>query len=59
MKFQLGGSLVGASNPPLVIGEVAQAHDGSLGMAHSYIDAIADAGADGVYELPTVISEIQ
>ena len=32
----------------LVIGEVAQAHDGSLGMAHAYIDAIADSGADAV-----------
>lgn len=31
-----------------VIGEVAQAHDGSLGMAHAFIDAIADAGADAV-----------
>ena len=28
----------------LIIGEVAQAHDGSLGTAHAYIDAIADAG---------------
>lgn len=32
----------------VVIGEVGQAHDGSLGMAHAYIDAIADAGADAV-----------
>lgn len=32
----------------LIIGEVAQSHDGSLGMAHSFIDAIADAGADAV-----------
>jgi N,N'-diacetyllegionaminate synthase len=32
----------------LIIGEVAQAHDGSLGLAHAYIDAIADAGADAV-----------
>jgi hypothetical protein len=32
----------------LVIGEVAQAHDGSLGLAHAYIDAIAAAGADAV-----------
>ena len=31
-----------------IIGEVAQAHDGSLGLAHAYIDAIADAGADAV-----------
>src|SRR5512136_1733841 len=32
----------------LIVGEVAQAHDGSLGMAHAYIDAIASAGADAV-----------
>ncbi|MEJ7892776.1 MAG: N-acetylneuraminate synthase family protein [Solirubrobacteraceae bacterium] len=32
----------------VVIGEVAQAHDGSLGAAHAYVDAIADAGADAV-----------
>src|ERR1044071_8292374 len=31
-----------------IIGEVAQAHDGSLGMAHAYIDSIANAGADAV-----------
>jgi len=34
--------------PTLVIAEVAQAHDGSLGMAHAFIDAIAHAGADAV-----------
>ena len=32
----------------LLIGEVAQAHDGSLGTAHAFIDAIAAAGADAV-----------
>jgi N,N'-diacetyllegionaminate synthase len=32
----------------VVVGEVAQAHDGSLGLAHAYIDAIAAAGADAV-----------
>jgi N,N'-diacetyllegionaminate synthase len=32
----------------LVIGEVAQAHDGSLGTAHAFIDAIAAAGVDAV-----------
>jgi N-acetylneuraminate synthase len=31
-----------------VIAEVAQAHDGSLGSAHAYIDAIAKTGADAV-----------
>jgi N-acetylneuraminate synthase len=33
---------------PLIVGEVAQAHDGSLGAAHAFIDAIADAGANAV-----------
>jgi len=31
-----------------IIAEVAQAHDGSLGTAHAYIDAAAKAGADAV-----------
>jgi N-acetylneuraminate synthase len=31
-----------------IIAEVAQNHDGSLGAAHAYIDAIANAGADAV-----------
>ncbi|MGE0451330.1 MAG: N-acetylneuraminate synthase family protein [Vicinamibacterales bacterium] len=32
----------------LIIGEVAQAHDGSLGLAHAFVDAIAAAGAHAV-----------
>jgi N-acetylneuraminate synthase len=32
----------------MIIAEVAQAHDGSLGMAHAFIDAVAQAGADAV-----------
>jgi N,N'-diacetyllegionaminate synthase len=32
----------------MIIAEVAQAHDGSLGMAHAFIDAIATTGADAV-----------
>jgi N-acetylneuraminate synthase len=31
-----------------IIAEVAQAHDGSLGIAHSYIDALAETGVDAV-----------
>jgi N,N'-diacetyllegionaminate synthase len=31
-----------------VIAEIAQAHDGSLGQAHAYIDSAAEAGADAV-----------
>ncbi|HEX5716429.1 MAG TPA: N-acetylneuraminate synthase family protein [Thermoanaerobaculia bacterium] len=41
-------SLLPGKTGCLVIGEVAQAHDGSLGMAHAFIDAIAAAGADAV-----------
>ncbi len=35
-------------NSCMVIAEIAQAHEGSLGIAHSYIDSVADAGADAV-----------
>ncbi|MBI2255511.1 MAG: N-acetylneuraminate synthase family protein [Proteobacteria bacterium] len=31
-----------------IVAEVAQAHDGSLGMAHAYIDAAAQAGATAI-----------
>jgi N,N'-diacetyllegionaminate synthase len=31
-----------------IIAEIAQAHEGSLGIAHSYIDALADAGVDAI-----------
>jgi len=46
--FEIGTRVVGPGQPCLVIGEVAQAHDGSLGTAHAFIDAIAAAGADAV-----------
>jgi N-acetylneuraminate synthase len=32
----------------LIIGEVALTHDGSLGLAHAFVDAVANAGADAV-----------
>ena len=44
----VGNRPVGQGEPCLIIGEVAQTHDGSLGLAHAFIDAIADAGADAV-----------
>lgn len=47
MSFDLGRRRVGAG-PCLIVAEIAQAHDGSLGMAHAYIDAVAKAGADAV-----------
>lgn len=33
---------------PVIIGEIGQNHDGSLGMAHAYIDALADVGVDAI-----------
>jgi len=39
---------IGPGLPVYVIAEVAQAHEGSLGMAHAYIDAVAKTGADAV-----------
>jgi N,N'-diacetyllegionaminate synthase len=47
-QFAIGGRTIGDGHPCLVIAEIAQAHDGSLGTAHAYIDAAAKAGADAV-----------
>lgn len=56
--FRIGAREVGAGKPCLVIGEVAQSHDGSLGQAHAFIDAIANAGADAV-KFQTHIAEAE
>jgi N-acetylneuraminate synthase len=56
--FEIGGRPVGGGARPLVVGEVAQAHDGSLGLAHAFVDAIADAGADAV-KFQTHIAEAE
>jgi len=41
-----------------IIAEVAQAHDGSLGILHSYIDAIAETGVDAI-KFQTHIAEAE
>lgn len=46
--FQVGKSRIGASEPCFVIAEIAQAHDGSLGTAHAFIDAAYRAKADAI-----------
>lgn len=42
------GTARGAAPACLLVAEVAQAHDGSLGAAHAYVDAVAGAGAHAV-----------
>lgn len=44
----IGKRQVGAGHPCLIIAEIAQGHDGSLGTAHAYIDAVAKTGADAI-----------
>lgn len=57
-EFSLGTRAVGAPHACLVVAEIAQAHDGSLGTAHAYIDAAAKAGADAV-KFQTHIAEAE
>jgi N-acetylneuraminate synthase len=48
VNFSIDDREVGPGQKCLVIAEVAQAHDGSLGTAHAYIEAVAACGADAV-----------
>ncbi|WP_179376466.1 N-acetylneuraminate synthase family protein [Winogradskyella wichelsiae] len=43
---------------PVTIAEIAQAHDGSLGMAHAYIDAVAKTGCSAI-KFQTHIAEVE
>lgn len=36
------------SKPPFVVAEVGLGHDGSLGLAHAFIEAVAGTGADAI-----------
>lgn len=57
-RFSIGPRAVGSTEPCFIVAEVAQAHDGSLGAAHAYIDAAARAGADAV-KFQTHIAEAE
>ncbi len=48
MSIHIGNRCINGTDGTFIIAEVAQAHDGSLGYAHSFIDAVADSGADAV-----------
>lgn len=44
---------------PYIIAEVGQAHDGSLGILHSYIDALASSGVDAIkFQMPILPSVV-
>ena len=44
----IANHVIGEGNRCFLIAEIAQAHDGSLGFAHSYIDLAHQSGADAV-----------
>jgi N,N'-diacetyllegionaminate synthase len=46
--IQISGREVRQGGRPFLIAEVAQAHDGSLGFAHAFIEIAAQAGFDAV-----------
>jgi N,N'-diacetyllegionaminate synthase len=47
-KFSLSNKIVAQSSQCYLIAEIAQSHDGSLGMAHAFIDAVAETGFDAI-----------
>lgn len=57
LKFRIGKKDVGEGTPCFLVAEVGLAHDGSLGGAHAYIDAAAEAGADAVKFQTHIASE--
>jgi len=56
--LQIAGRCLGYQHSPLIIAEVAQAHDGSLGQAHAFVDAVAETGADAI-KFQTHIAEAE
>ncbi|MGI8596752.1 MAG: N-acetylneuraminate synthase family protein [Thermoleophilaceae bacterium] len=56
--IEVGGRLLGAGHPALVIAEVGNNHDGSIGQARALIDAAAEAGA-GAVKLQTHIADAE
>jgi len=44
MEFSIGNRKIGKDSPALIIAEVAQAHDGSVNFAHSFIDSAEHFG---------------
>jgi N-acetylneuraminate synthase len=47
-EITIAGRKVGPGEPAFIVAEVGQSHDGSLGMAHAFIDVAADARVDAI-----------
>lgn len=47
-QLTIAGIPVGEGYPTFLIVEIGQAHDGSLGTAHAYIDAVSKTGANAI-----------
>lgn len=56
--IEIEGRGIRQGGRPFVIAEVAQAHDGSLGFAHAFIDVAAEAGVDCI-KFQTHIAEAE
>lgn len=57
-ECRIGKRVVGRDYEPFVVAEIGQAHEGSLGTAHAYIDAVAKSGADAI-KFQTHIAEAE
>lgn len=47
-EFKIGNRAIGKTYKPYVIAEIAQAHDGSLGYAYSFVELAKEIGADAI-----------
>ena len=46
--IKIGKKFLGDKNPCFIIAEIGLAHEGSVGIAKSFIDLISESGADAV-----------
>ncbi len=56
-NFNINNNIIGDNHIPYIIAEVGQAHDGSLGMAHSYIDIASQIGVNAIKFQTHIASE--
>ncbi|MHB8353801.1 MAG: N-acetylneuraminate synthase family protein [Burkholderiales bacterium] len=55
--MQIKDAFIGSGNRPFIIAEVAQSHEGSLGLAFSFIDVAKECGADAIKFQTHIASE--